>query len=140
MLTITLPDGGRELTFEIRRLSAVEGEALIWDALRALGAGLDFQDVTPEAVVMALAKMDSGEARKLLDTLLGCCQRKVDQVLVQVSRGDCSGYITNPLTLIALEIAAATENFGFFTEKNALSSLGFLNIFSTAQKSEGRQN
>ena len=137
MRQVTVPDGGNKLTFEIRRLSAVEGEELWWKVLGILGAGVGANgSIEPNKIVLALAKDGSKEARSVLDTLLSCCSRKVGNALIPVDRKDCNGYITNPLTLVGLELEAAKENFGFFTEENALSSLDFLNITPTATKSE----
>ena len=128
--TIKLKDGGNEFTFEIRKMSATQGEEWLLRAVHLLGAQIDFESIanggnaTIAGLIKALCGIPFKDAKDLLNELLGCCYRINGKMKTQVTVEDADTFLTSPATLIKLRIEAAKANFDFFTELKDLISLG----------------
>lgn len=124
--TIKLKDNGNELTFEIRQMSATQGEEWLLKAVHLLGAQIDFEalanggNASIAGLIKALCGIPFKDAKDLLNDLLGCCYRINGKMKTQVTLDDADAYITSPATLIKLRIEAAKANLGFFTELKEL--------------------
>lgn len=132
---IELMDGDAPLTFEITQMSATQqynwvlraglllaasaGEAgitvdtktdfsMAWvgKMFREHGLGL-FKGLAPEKV------------QPLLDELLFCCSRVVDNAKYPCTRESIDGYVSNFTTIVRLQMEALSVCFGgFFTQKS----------------------
>ena len=131
---LSLQDGGKTLTFIIKKLPATQAEAWYLHALALMGSGLESStEFSPALFLKALGSIPFADAKALLDELLGCCEKVVDKgATMPVSIDDADGYISSPLTLTRLRVEAFKENFGFFTDGNALESLGLVSSEPTA--------
>lgn len=135
---LTLQDGGKSLTFIIRKLPATQAEAWYLHALALMGSGMESAtQFSPMLFLKALGSIPFADAKALLDELLGCCEKVVDKgSSIPVSIEDADGYISSPVTLTRLRVEAFKENFGFFTDGDIAVSLGLVSSEPTAQKSE----
>ena len=133
---IKLKDGSNTLTFSIHKMSATQAESWMLRAAAALGKNLDLETGGNEReIVRALCAIPFDDSKALLDELLACCYKVDGKAETQVDLADCDGYITSPLTLLQLRVAAAKANFGFFTELKGLFSRGGGSSRPTAEKS-----
>lgn len=136
---IKLNDGGNELTFEIKAMSAIHGEKWFIRAVKLLGENVDITKAqkSPEKVLQMLCAMPFDEAYSLLNELLGCVSKIDGKIKTQVTIEDLEGYISHPATIFTLRKEAFTENLGFFTELYELfiRELGSMN--KIAGKSKG---
>lgn len=120
---ITLQDRDQELTFKIREMPATRLEAWIIRAIlllaesgaqvpegadiRAAGAFLADKGLT------ALGHVDFAKVRPLLDELLGCCARVVENIEEKCTPESVDNYILDVATLFKLRMEAAKLNLGF---------------------------
>lgn len=124
-IDVELKEGGESLRFRIQPFSATRGEAWILRAFLLLArAGNKFPDnldlpsmgkfiMSPQGIA-ALGCTPYEEAEPLLDELLGCCTRLLNNNSTQpVTRSTVDGYIKSPLTLLKLRMEALKVNFSF---------------------------
>lgn len=125
---ITIQDREQELTFKIREMPAVKLERWLAEALKLTSeAGLDLPRLDDEDAVKlfflesflptALGRIDYDKAWPLLEGLLNCCSRLVENVEEPCSSQSVGAYIENVSTLITLRCEAMKVNSGFFFEK-----------------------
>lgn len=129
---ITVDDRGRELTFKVKEMSALQLERWIVKAgLLLAGSGIldstlaskDAGDVMSKAGqviseegLSALTKLDFDKAEPLLDDLLACCYHIVEGgVETRLTPGIVDGIIEDVRTLFTLRKEALALNFSFFT-------------------------
>jgi hypothetical protein len=133
MATIKLRDGDNELTFEIQRFKATEGEDWMLRAAHLIGAQIDFesfsgnQTATIASIIHTLCRIPYKDSKELLDQLLGQCYRVNGNVKTRVTMEDADTFIQSPATLIKLRIEAAKVNYDFFTELKDLVFQGMQN-------------
>ena len=118
--TITLKDGERDITFEIKPMSAIKAERWLIRAAFALGGGLS--SLTSNA--------DSAEIVKTLsavdyEKVAPCCQIRQGGATIPVDPQTLDGKIDYPTTIFLLKVAVVQANFGFF------GNGGFSNFLST---------
>ncbi len=130
--TVILDDRGKQLTFKIREMSALQMEGWIARAgILLAGAGIldktgDARNVGEIASELgrtiessglsALGKLDYDKARPLMDELLACCSR-VDAGVEQPLTPDVlEGFVEDVRTLFTLRKEALALNFGFFAQ------------------------
>lgn len=129
--TVIIEDGGRQLTFKIRQMPALQLEDWIEQAaLLLVGTGLldgektDIHNVGDIATsigrtlatsgLAAFGKLEFEKVRPLRDALLTCCTR-VDAGIEQPLTPDTlDGFIEDVRTLFKLRKEAIAINFGFF--------------------------
>jgi len=122
--TIELEDNGEKLSFEIRKMSAVDGERWFLKALCLVGQGLNMDldelssnGLNANELVKALCKVPFDDSYVLMNELLSCVYRKIDKKMTeQVTIDTVSGYITNPINLMKLRIEVIKYNFDFFSK------------------------
>lgn len=115
--TVTIPDGDRELTFDIKPMGGVQAEKWLIRAALACGGSLTSLSSESNAtdVVKALLSSKYEEVAPLWDELLKCCQLRLDNgATLPLSESSLDGKIDYPTTIIALKTAALQANFGFF--------------------------
>lgn len=137
--TIHIEDGGRELTFVIRQMSAWALEKWMYRAFiliaRAGGdkiEGFSISDAkaavrgiqrgkkaenTMEKIVQVIGGLDFDEAEPLLDALFDCVRLVPDGtpgVEMKLDRPTIDGNIESPLTLLRLRAEVVKFNFSFF--------------------------
>jgi hypothetical protein len=125
---ISLQDRDQELTFRIREMSAVKMERWLAEALKLTAeAGLDLPRLGDPDVVKvfllesflpaALGRIEYDKAWPLLEALLNCCSRLVENVAEPCSSQSVEAYIEDVSTLITLRCEAMRVNAGFFSAK-----------------------
>lgn len=120
--TITLRDREQDLTFVIQEMSATQLERWLLRALILL-SGADMSGLNgQEALDFASGKiasadflrlfgtMDYAKAEPLLDELLECCTRVVENVQERCTRKTVDNYIQDVATLFALKKEALAMN------------------------------
>lgn len=132
--TITLRDEEQELTFKIKQMSAVALERwLIQVALllcpTALAASTSsaIKELTSNiskegfvALLNALSGVEYAKAEPLLNDLLNCCSRVVENVEERCTPQTVDNYIMDVRTLFKLRIEAAKLNLGFMLGEGGL--------------------
>lgn len=122
---ITIEDGGKQLSFEIRQMPATRLESWVLRAALVLArAGVECDEgagieeligaivANPTKVIGAL-QYDA--ARPLYDELLGCCYKIDGAMTTQVNTETADAYISDFKTLMRLRIEAFKINFDFFS-------------------------
>lgn len=134
---IKITDGGNELTFEIRKMSASQGEEWMLKAFQLLGANLG--EISGKADVKAfistICRMPFSQTKDLLNEILGCCYKVDGKIKTQVTPDSVDGFISRPATLVKLRVEAIKENSDFFTDILDLITQELGNITQSAQKS-----
>lgn len=125
--TITLKDGERGITFEIKPMSAIKAERWLIRAAFALGGGLSSLTSNADSaeIVKALSAVDYEKVAPLWDELLTCCQIRQGGATIPVDPQTLDGKIDYPTTIFLLKVAVVQANFGFF------GNGGFQNFLST---------
>lgn len=122
-ITIDIQDRDQRLTFRIREMPATKLESWIIRALLlAAGSGAQVPDgadiraagaFLAEKGLSALGNIDFEKARPLLDELLGCCSRLVENVEERCTAQSVDAYIQDVATLFKLRMEAIKLNLGF---------------------------
>lgn len=136
--TITLSDRGRELTFKIKEMPALQLERwLIRAGLLLAAAGfIDTAAVQNDAGaaveaagkafaeqgLKALAAVEYDKAEPLLNELLGCCSHCGAGIEQKITPEIVDGIIEDVRTIFALQKEAAALNLGFFAEGKAATT------------------
>ena len=135
---IKLVDAGNELTFEIRKMSASQGEEWMMKAFQLLGSNLG--EINGKADVKAfvnlICKMPFAQTKELLNEILECCYKIDGKLKTQVTMDTVDGFISRPATLVKLRVEAIKENADFFTDILDLITQELANTKPTAQKSK----
>ena len=64
--------------------------------------------------IAALGNVDYAKARPLMDEMLGCCYRVIDNMEEKVTPETADAYVEDMRTLLKLRMEAFRVNFGFF--------------------------
>lgn len=122
---ITLEDGGRQITFEIRQMPATRLESWVLRAALVLaragvecdeGAGIEeLISAIVSNPAKVLGSLQYEAARPLYDELLGCCYKVDGAMTSQVNTETADAYISDFKTLMRLRIEAFKMNFDFFS-------------------------
>jgi hypothetical protein len=120
---ITLQDREQTLRFEIKEMPATKLQDWMLRALLLIaGAGVEVPDGSDLkkagaylAVngLQALESVDYDKARPLLDEMVKCCTRLIENVREQCSLDTVDNYIEDVTTLFQLEKEAFSHNLGF---------------------------
>lgn len=128
---ITLKDGGNELKFKIRQMTATDMEDWIMrfvqiaasaDMGDSSGGIESFVETVKDHLGKFIAGVDYAKFKPLWDELLKCCSKMDDRVEQQCDVDNVNGYISNFMTLINLRVEALKLNFDFFTEEKTSES------------------
>jgi len=121
---ITLEDRGKSLTFKIREMPATQLEAWTMQAALVLAnAGSEIETkggiesigkYISEHGIAALGNVDYGKAKPLMDEMLACCYRQLDNMEERVTPETADAYVEDMRTLLKLRMEAFKVNFGFF--------------------------
>ena len=120
---ITIQDREQELTFKIREMSATRLESWIIRTLllvaasgAEVGVNTDIGkagEYLAEHGLAALGHVEFEKAEPLLDELLGCCSRMVENVEERCTPQSMDGYVQDVATLFRLKLEAIKLNLGF---------------------------
>lgn len=122
---ITIQDGDQTLTFKIRRMPATRLETWLYRAGALLAAsGLESKaDLFTTArtllegnAVTGLGGIDFEKVQPLLDELLACCSRVVENVEERCMR-ESMEYVQDVRTLFTLRREATRLNFEFLNDE-----------------------
>lgn len=143
---IDIRDGDQTLTFKIKQMPASKLEAWIFRALllfagsgvrlpkgsgvREAGAFLAKKGVETFGSI----KIQYEEAAPLLDEILGCCSRIVENVEERCTPDTIDNYITDVTTLFKLRQEVFQLNFGFFVPPEEENPSGSQENPSTATR------
>ena len=130
--TIIISDRDGDLHFLIKEMSAVQLESwIIRGVLVLANAGLDTpdkSDLREAGEYLAqnwkklLSSVDYEKAKPLLDEMLGCCYRVIDNARERCTPESVEGYIMDVATLIKLRMEALTFNLGFIRPEGESNS------------------
>ncbi len=125
---IEIDDRGQMLTFKIKEMSAIQLERWLIRALLLIagsGTGVpDGSDLKATGAFLAdkglaaLGNIDMDKAQPLLDELLACCARVIENVEERCTP-ESVGYIQDVKTLFALRTEAVKLNLGFLLPEDA---------------------
>lgn len=132
-IEITIEDRGNPLHFVIEEMPATKLESWIIRALLLVaGAGIQVPDgadlrkagaFLAERGVSALGTLDYDKAKPLLDELLGCCYRRLDNARQRCTPETLDGFVEDVQTIFRLRVEAIKLNLGFLqAEAEKLSS------------------
>ena len=120
---IEIQDDTQILTFKIRKMSAAKleswayraGALLAASGIPVTGGGLlgTARSILEGKDIAALGKLDIDQAMPLLDELLACCSRVVENVEERCTP-ESMGYVENVTTMFTLRKAAASLNLESF--------------------------
>lgn len=142
--TIEIDDRGTPLKFKIVEMPATQLESWIFRALLLLaGCGVevpDGSDISEAAKylqhkgISALGSIDYNKAKPLLEELLQCCYRILQNNATQrVESSTADGYISDVRTLFKLKWEAAKFNLSFFKDGGLFQSpISTINTEETA--------
>ena len=137
---VTLQDREQKLTFRIREMTATRLESWMIRALLLLASsggaapgGTDLKSAgafLAEHGLSALGSVDYDKAQPLLDELLGCCSRVVENVEERCAPETVDSYILDVQTLLKLRMEAIKLNLGFLKpgQENGSGFLEKLNL------------
>ena len=121
---IIIKDREQELTFKIREMPATHLESwIIRSVILLAGAGADVplgRDIHASVAYLAerglasLGNIDFEKAKPLLDELLGCCSRLVENIEEKCTPASVDSYVEDISTLLQLRMEAIKLNLGFF--------------------------
>jgi len=124
---ITLQDRGQTLRFEIKEMPATKLQDWMLKALLLIaGAGTEVPDggdlkkagaYLAVNGLQALKSVDYDRARPLLDEMVRCCTRLVENVREACSLDTVDNYIEDVTTLFQLEKEAFSHNLGFLLQE-----------------------
>lgn len=140
-IEIDIEDRGKKLTFVIKEMSATQLESWIIRALlMATGAGAanvpEGADLQKAGAYLAqrgiglLGSLEYDKAAPLLDEMLACCYRKIENHQERCTPDNVTGYIEDVSTLFKLRMEAMKLNLGFFWAEDGPLS-GFRNTPAT---------
>lgn len=122
-IVITLQDRDQEWTFKIKEMPATRLESWIIRALLLLGSsgikvpgGSDIRAAgayLAKSGLSALSSLDYDKVQPLLDELLGCCSRVLDNLEERCTPQSVDAYILDVTTLFRLRVEAVKLNLGF---------------------------
>lgn len=112
--TITLTDNGKQLTFKVKQMPAMQRAK--WASCAALilaasGKEVDLNRLDLNAIIGALGVLEYNRIEPLLKELLACCWRVVDRAETQVMPETCEAYIEDEMTIFTLYGEAFKLNF-----------------------------
>ncbi len=134
-LEITLQDRGKDIVFVIKEMPALQLEKWLMKALLALCGSRNFEaqstskghtKTTKELLdslfegrfLEVFCNTECSEIEPLLDELLTCVQRRVDNGLMQVNSNTIESYIEDVRTLFNLRMEVLKLNLDFLLELN----------------------
>lgn len=124
-MTVTLQDGEQTLTFKIRQFSCTAAVGWGIRAVMALAKsgvefpeGANFQEAFsqimaggPNVAVRVLGGLAYQDVNPLMEELLGCCSRVIDNYSEKCTTESVDAYMTEPGTLVKLYFEALKVNF-----------------------------
>lgn len=136
-ITITLDDRGNQLTFKIKEMPARKLEQWIIRAVLLLaGGGVELPDGADietaaqklmgngaSAIAKALGGLEYEKAEPLLDDLLTCCHKVIDERgnTIALLPETVDAQIEDVRTLFTLRLEALKVNFSFFGDGGLFS-------------------
>lgn len=123
---IKIKDRENEYTFTITEMSATKLESWIIRALLLIASsgqddipgGSDIKEAgsfLADKGLAALGGVDYDKAKPLLDEMLACCSRRIDNIVEVCTPDIVDGYIEDVSTLLKLRIEAVKFNLGFLS-------------------------
>lgn len=112
--TLTLTDNGKQLTFKVKQMPAMQRSKWATKAgllLAASGKDVDISRLDLNAIVGAMGYLDYDRLEPLLTELLACCWRVVERAETQVTPETCEAYIEDEMTVFTLYKEAFRLNF-----------------------------
>lgn len=131
---VDIPDGNNTLKFEITQMPSTKLEDWLLRALLCIGPALEMpegsglEDVGKALAskgYAALAGIDYGKAKPLLDEMLETASRIVDdKVKIPVRLSTIDGYMESVQALFRLRIECFKANLGFFLDGEQSATQG----------------